>query len=161
MDDLTTDASLREVMACLPTGVTVVAACDEEGEPYGLTVNSFTSVSLDPPLVLVCIGERSSCHDRLVGADSFSVNLLSAEQGDVALRFASEPSQGRFDEVDWFPNMSGDPVLAGTVAWIRCSLSEVLNAGDHSILLGRVESSGLTDQPALVLHRGRMGSTGG
>ncbi len=160
MDDRTTDPSLREVMACLPTGVTVVAACDAEGEPYGLTVNAFTSVSLDPPLVLVCIGHRSSSHDRLVRADSFSINLLSAEQGGVALRFANEPSQGRFDEVDWAPSPSGDPILVGTAAWIHCSLSEVLTAGDHSILIGRVESSGVTDQPALVFHRGRMGSTG-
>jgi len=160
MDDRTSEPLLREVMACLPTGVTVVAACDTDGEPYGLTVSSFTSVSLEPPLVLVCIGHRSSSHDRLVGGDSFSINLLSAEQEAVALRFAREPSQGRFDDVDWAPSPSGAPILAGTTAWIDCCLGEVLTAGDHSILLGRVESSGLTDRPALVFHRGRMGSTG-
>jgi len=161
MDDWTTDPSLRDVMACHPTGVTVVAACDQAGEPYGLTVNSFTSVSLDPPLVLVCIGHESSSHDRLVGASGFAVNVLSAGQGAVAARFASEPSAGRFDDLDWAPSPSGDPVLAETVAWLDCTLDEVLTAGDHSILLGRVESSGLSDQPALVFHRGRMVSIDG
>jgi len=161
MADRTTDASLRAVMACHPTGVTVVAACDEAGKPYGLTVNSFTSVSLDPPLVLVCIGHESSSHDRLVGASGFTVNVLSADQGAVAARFASEPSAGRFDDVDWAPSPYGAPILADTVAWIDCSLDEVLTAGDHSILLGRVESSGLSDQPALVFHRGRMASVDG
>ena len=158
MDDRTTDPSLRDVMACHPTGVTVVAACDHSGRPYGLTVNSFTSVSLHPPLVLVCIARESSSHDRLVVASGFSVNVLSAEQGAVAARFASEPSAGRFEDLDWVPSPSGAPILAESVAWLDCSLDEVLTAGDHSILLGRVESSGLSDQPALVFHRGRMAS---
>ena len=161
MDDRTTDPSLREVMACHPTGVTVVAVCDRAGEPYGLTVSSFTSVSLDPPLVLVCIGHESSSHDRLVEANSFAVNVLSAGQAAVAARFASGPSTGRFDDLDWAPSPSGDPILAETGAWLDCSLDEVLTAGDHSILLGRVESSGLSDQPALVFHRGRMASIDG
>ena len=161
MDDRTTDPSLREVMACHPTGVTVVAVCDQAGEPYGLTVNSFTSVSLDPPLVLVCIGRESSTHDRLVGASGFAINVLSAGQKAVAARFASEPSTGRFDDLEWAPSPSGDPILAEIVAWLDCSLDEVLTAGDHSILLGRVESSGLSDRPALVFHRGRMASIDG
>jgi flavin reductase (DIM6/NTAB) family NADH-FMN oxidoreductase RutF len=144
-------------MACYPTGVTIVAASDQGG-PYGLTVNSFTSVSLDPPLVLVCIGHTSSSHDRLVSADGFSVNLLAADQWEAAVRFATEPSEGRFDAVDWSPGPSGDPILADAVAWLDCELVQVLRGGDHSILLGRVEGAGVTDRAALVFHRGQMSS---
>lgn len=152
-------ASLREVMSAYPTGVTIVAACEESGAPYGLTVNSFTSVSLDPPLVLVCIGHSSTSHERLVASPTFSVNVLSAEQGDVAARFAREPSVGRFEDVDWEPGASGCPVFPGAVASLECAVHEVLSGGDHSILVGRVSRSRLADRPALVFHRGRMSST--
>ena len=158
MDDRATFPSLREVMAAYPTGITVVADRDESGRPYGLTVNSFTSVSLDPPLVLVCIGQASSWHDILVTASGFTVNLLSAGQERVAKRFSRDPSEGRFEDVGWVPSPSGRPVLEGAVAWLDCSLDEVVSGGDHSILIGRVESSGLSDRPSLVFHRGRMTS---
>ena len=161
MDDRSTRPTLREVMAGFPTGVTVVAASDDTGAPYGLTVNSFTSVSLDPPLVLVCIGHSSSSHDRLVEADTFVVNILASNQASTAVRFASEPSEGRFEEVAWSVGPTGDPVLDGTVAWLACTVTEVLTGGDHSILLGKVDGSWTSERPALVFHRGRLTSTGG
>lgn len=161
MDERKAHPSLREVMAYFPTGVTVVAACDEEGGPYGLTVNSFTSVSLDPPLVLVCIGHTATWHDRLVRARGFTVNLLAGDQRAVALRFANEPSEGRFDELEWKPSPTGDPILADAVAWLDCARIQVLEGGDHSILIGRVEASGVTDRPSLVFHRGRLSSIHG
>ena len=161
MDDPTTEPTLRQVMAGFPTGVTVVASSDEQGNPYGLTVNSFTSVSLDPPLVLVCIGQSSASHDRLVSGPGFAVSLLAADQGSVATRFASEPSEGRFDDVAWRPSPRGAPVLDGCVAWLDCDLEEVLQGGDHSILLGRVSATRMEDGPALLFHRGRLGSTDG
>lgn len=154
------DASLREVMSVYPTGVTVVAGSDADGSPYGLTVNSFTSVSLDPPLVLVCIGHTSTSHARLVTAPAFTVNVLAADQEEVAQRFASEPSEGRFQELEWEPAASGAPILAGAAAWLECSRYEVLGGGDHSIVLGRVERSSVTERPALLFHRGRLGPTG-
>lgn len=154
------NASLREVMSSYPTGVTIVAARDTDGEPYGLTVNSFTSLSLDPPLVLVCIGHTSSSHDRLVEASAFSINLLAADQGALAGRFASEPSAGRFDEVAWGEGRSGAPLIHDAMAWLECVPHDVLDGGDHSILVGRVEHSGLTPREALIFHRGRLGSTG-
>ena len=152
-------AALREVMGSYPTGVTIVAGCDEAGEPFGLTVNSFTSVSLDPPLVLVCIGHTSSAHDRLVLGSGFSVNVLSGTQGDIAGRCASEPSEGRFDEVSWRASASGAPILDGVAAWLDCVVHEVLEGGDHSIVLGRVVEASVTDRPALLFYRGRLSST--
>ena len=151
--------SLREVMSSYPTGVTIVAACEESGAPYGLTVNSFTSVSLDPPLVLVCIGHSSSSHERLVASPTFSINVLAATQHEVAGRFAREPSIGRFDDVEWEAGETGCPLLPGAVAALECSMHEVLRGGDHSIIVGRVRRARLADRPALVFHRGRMSST--
>jgi len=152
-------ASLRSVMACFPTGVTVVAARDASGEPIGLTVNSFTSVSLEPPLVLVCIARGSSSHDAIIASQGFTVSVLAASQGDVAYRFAKRPSEGRFDEVNWRAAPSGHPVIEGAAGWLDCAIDEVIAAGDHSIVLGRTRACGAGNDPALVFHRGEMSST--
>lgn len=151
--------SLRTVMASFPTGVTVVAAQTGDGHPIGLTVNSFTSVSLEPPLVLVCISHDSSSHDPIVDAGGFAISVLSAEQRGVAGRFAARPPEGRFAEVEWREAPSGHPIIVGASAWLDCTLQEVLPAGDHSILLARVDATGSEDTPALVFHRGNMSST--
>jgi flavin reductase (DIM6/NTAB) family NADH-FMN oxidoreductase RutF len=159
MDGSGKSASLREVMSSYPTGVTVVTGCDAEGVPYGLTVNSFTSLSLDPPLVLVCIGRGSSCHDRLVSASHFTINVLSAGQSDIAARFSSSPSERRFDDVRWNLSPHGAPVLDEGVAWLDCSVHEVMSGGDHSVLLGTVEGAATSDRPALMFYRGRLRAT--
>lgn len=153
------DPTLRQVMATVPTGVTIVAAREASGAPIGLTVNSFTSVSLEPPLVLVCIGHDSTSHDRLVAAGSFAVNILAADQAEIAMRFATSPSEGRFDDGRWGATPSGDPALEGAVGWLDCALDRVLTAGDHSILVGRVRSARTSGAAALVFHRGRMSAT--
>ncbi|MCG6958015.1 MAG: flavin reductase family protein [Gemmatimonadetes bacterium] len=145
----------RRVMGHFPTGVTVVAARDVDGEPYGLTVNSFASVSLDPPLVLVCIDRRANSHDRLVETGTFTVSVLAANQAHIAARFASTPSRERFKDLPWGISAAGDPVVEDAAAWLECSLRESHEAGDHTILVGRVESVGQRDAEALVFHRGR------
>ena len=148
-------------MARFPTGVTVVAARNAAGEPIGLTVNSFTSVSLDPPLVLICIGHGSSSHDPIIDSKGFAVSVLSADQAQVATRFATRPSEGRFDEVEWRAAPSGHPVIEGAAAWLDCVIDDIVTAGDHSIILARTTALGASDMPALVFHRGEMGSTEG
>lgn len=155
------ELSFRTVMSCFPTGVTVVATRDAGGQPLGLTVNSFTSVSLDPPLVLVCINRHANSHDPLLAGRGFTVSILSGAQADVAARFAKRPSEGRFDGVAWRPAPSGNPVLAGCAAWLDCSVHEVVNAGDHTLILGKAEAAEWTDQPALLFHRGLLGPVGG
>ena len=161
VSDESAELSLRTVMSCFPTGVTVVATRDAEGQPLGLTVNSFTSVSLDPPLVLVCINTNANSHDPLLAAGGFTVSILSGAQADIAARFATHPSEGRFDGVRWTPAPSGSPVLAECAAWLDCSIHEVVSAGDHTIVLGRADAAGWTDQPALLFHRGLLGPVGG
>lgn len=155
------DASaFRQVMGAYPTGVTVVTALDRAGAPVGLTVNSFTSVSLDPPLVLVCIDRGAASHDVLLAAGGFSVNVLAAEQEALAVRFASDPSEGRFDAVAWKAGGTGAPVLEGTVAGLDCTVESVHPGGDHSIVVGRVHALRGGDGPALVFHRGAFGASG-
>jgi flavin reductase (DIM6/NTAB) family NADH-FMN oxidoreductase RutF len=145
-------------MGLFPTGVTVVAARGTGDAPVGLTVNSLTSVSLDPPLVLVCIDREASCHDRLVEAGSFAVSILGTDQIDVARRFAEDPSEVRFDGVAWRPGVTGDPLVESCTAWISCTLESVHRGGDHSILVGRVAASGVGKGEALTFYRGEFGS---
>jgi flavin reductase (DIM6/NTAB) family NADH-FMN oxidoreductase RutF len=154
------ELSFRTVMSCFPTGVTVVATPDARGVPVGLTVNSFTSVSLDPPLVLVCINRHANSHGPLLAAGGFTVSILSAAQADIAARFAAGPSDGRFDAVAWRPAPSGNPLLAGCVAWLDCTVHEVVTAGDHTMVLGRATAAEWTDEPALLFHRGSFGPVG-
>jgi flavin reductase (DIM6/NTAB) family NADH-FMN oxidoreductase RutF len=150
-------AALRAVMACVPTGVTVVGTMDPDGgKPLGLTVSSFTSVALEPPLVLVCIAKASASHDRLIDSGGFAISVLSAAQEDVARRFARPPSEGRFDEFPWWASPSGNPVLEGSTAWVDCAIEETMQSGDHTIIVARATACGATDLPALVHHRGKM-----
>lgn len=147
----------RRVMSHFPTGVTVVAARDGDGEPYGLTVNSFTSVSLDPPLILVCIDHDSSSHDRLLEARTFTVSVLAADQAHIAARFSSTPSAERFRDLVWKGGPTGDPVVEGAAACLACSLRETHTAGDHTIVVGHVEAMDARDVDALVFYRRRYG----
>ena len=147
-------------MACFPTGVTIVSICDQDDVPRGLTVNAFTSVSLNPPLVLVCVECDSRSHDHIIQTDGFVINILSAEQAELAERFARYPSDGRFDGLAWEPAPSGHPVLEGSVAWLDCATKEVISAGDHSIIVGQPNAKGSGTEPALVFHRGTLGSIG-
>ena len=149
-------SALRAVMQCLPQGVTVVGTRDPEGRALGLTVSSFTSVALEPPLVLVCIGRATASHDRLIESGTFAISVLSHAQEDVARRFARPPSEGRFDEFPWTPAPSGNPVLDGSTAWVDCQIEETMWAGDHTIIVARALACGTSDIPALVHHRGRM-----
>lgn len=144
----------RRVMRCFPTGVTVVAVTDASGDPWGLTVSSFTSVSLDPPLVLVCIDRSSDTHDRITEASGFGVSVLATGQAGVASRFAVDPSEGRFDRISWRLGVSGYPVIDGAAAWLQCDLYEVLPGGDHSIILGEVRATSVSREPPMVYHEG-------
>jgi flavin reductase (DIM6/NTAB) family NADH-FMN oxidoreductase RutF len=144
-------------MGVFPTGVTIVATRWADGSPCGLTVNSFTSVSLEPALVLVCIDHGSNTHDRLVESGSFAVSVLSVHQADLAARFALEPSETRFENLSWTEGPTGDPLVQGAAAWLACTLEAVHPGGDHSIMLGRVEELDLGDDDALAFYRGTFG----
>lgn len=131
--------ALRTAFGSFLTGVTVVTANDADGRPLGFTANSFASVSLEPALLLVCLAKRSYNYAALTGAKSFAVNILAEDQEAVSNTFA-RPSDDRFATVGWRTGPHGAPVLDGAAAWFDCAMHEIVDAGDHAILIGRVEA---------------------
>jgi flavin reductase (DIM6/NTAB) family NADH-FMN oxidoreductase RutF len=150
-------ARFRTVLGHVPTSVVVVTGLTAEGEPGGLTIGSFTSVSLDPPLIGFLPGFSSKSWPEIAASGSFCVNVLGADQGELCWRFAKETA-GRFDGVDWTVAPSGSPVLPGVIAWIDCSIERVYEMGDHWFVLGRVEE--LHAEPevadAMIFFKGKV-----
>lgn len=127
----------RQVLGHFPTGVAVVTAIGGDGEPAGMAVGSFTSVSLDPPLVAFLPDRSSTSWPRIEESGSFCVNILGAHQEDVCRTFAVKGGD-KFAGLPWRPAASGSPLLDGVVAWIDCDIETVHEAGDHYIVIGRV-----------------------
>jgi flavin reductase len=150
--------TFRAAMGSFPTGVTVVTVACDDGSMHGMTVNSFSSVSLDPMLVLVCLDETSRGLGLIERAGAFVVNVLSAGQQDVSRRFASRhrpAGSAMFDRVPFEPGVTGCPVLAEATASFDCRLRQLNRAGDHLIVLGEVVA--LVHRPQLeplIFHAG-------
>lgn len=130
--------ALRDAFGAFLTGVTVVTTVNERGEAMGFTANSFASVSLDPPLLLVCLAKTSRNCDVFLDAKGFGVSVLSEAQKDISNTFA-RPVADRFSDVHWHIGPFGSPVFDDVAAWFDCSMHNVVDAGDHFVLLGRVE----------------------
>ena len=145
--------ALRNAFGTFMTGVTVVTAHDEGGAPLGFTANSFTSVSLDPPMVLVCVANTSRNFDALITATGFAVNILAETQIEVSNTFA-RPVDDRFATVSWHKGPNGAPILDDVTAWFDCSMHKTVDAGDHTILIGQVEDFATTAMPGLGYARG-------
>lgn len=144
---------LRRALGAFVTGVTVVSARQDDGQPRGFTANSFTSVSLDPPLVLVCIARTASSYQVFSQTPHFSVSILAAAQKDVSSLFASKAAD-KFAQVAWTSGPTGSPVIAGAAAWFDCRRHDVVDAGDHVILIGRVMGFSGSAAPPLGYCRG-------
>jgi len=129
--------TLRDALGCFATGVTVVTCLDAGGQPVGLTANSFTSVSLDPPLLLVCIAKQAASAGAMIGASHFAVNVLQTGQQPASIRFATR-HEDRFGPNDWSPGEYGAPVLDQSLGVFECAGHAVHDAGDHHMLIGRV-----------------------
>lgn len=129
--------ALRDAFGAFATGVTVVTTVQPDGTPRGFTANSFTSVSLDPPMVLICVAKSALSLPVFLDAPHFAVNVLAEEQTHVSGVFASRDTD-KFEQVDWSAGTAGMPVLEGTLASIVCARDKAVDAGDHVILLGRV-----------------------
>jgi len=145
--------ALRNAFGAFMTGVTVVTTRDADGTPRGFTANSFASVSLDPPLLSACLATSSRSIETFRSAAGFAVTVLAEDQEGVAKTFAA-PVENRFGAVDWAPGPYGGPILAGGAAWFDCSMHAVVEAGDHVILLGRVEAFADTGANGLGYARG-------
>ena len=152
MPDLVASAAFREAMSRWATGVAVVT-CEEAGERVGLTVSSFTAVSLDPPLVLFCIDRRAESLALLGRASGFAVSLLGHEQQETARQMAQRGTD-KFTGVDTLPSTTGHPLIAGALAHLECRTDRLIEAGDHLILLGEVvAAAGHEGAPLLYFHR--------
>lgn len=149
-------AEFRQVLGHFPTGVAVVTAF-AAGVPVGLSVNSFTAVSLEPPLVAFCAARRSGTWASIRPTGSFCVNMLAADQEAVARVFAL-PGADRFATVGWARSPSCAPRIDGALAWIDCDIEAVHPGGDHEICVGRVRTLGVRrEEGPLVFYRGGYG----
>lgn len=127
----------RRACARFATGVAIASVMDSQGIPHGLTVNSFTSVSLDPPLILICLGHEVTSIDIFRMASHFAINILAEDQREISTRFARK-GHDRFDGLEWRRGESGAPLLAGVLAEMECALHRRIPAGDHDILIGEM-----------------------
>lgn len=127
----------RDALGCYPTGVTVVTTMDGNGDARGFTANSFTSVSLNPPLLLVCLAKTAHSHEVFGAARSFAIHVLNEKQRDVSGLFASK-APDKFAQVEWIKGHDNVPLIQGSLAIFQCEAHDRVDAGDHTILIGRV-----------------------
>ncbi|HEV7232821.1 MAG TPA: flavin reductase family protein, partial [Sphingorhabdus sp.] len=147
--------TLRDAMGCFATGVTIVTAHAPDGKPIGLTANSFTSVSLDPPLLLVCIANNAGSAEALRAAESFAVNVLQIGQQPVSNLFAGK-GEDRFAGTRWEVGEYGAPILPSSLGIFECKRDALHEAGDHFLLVGRVEKASFEPRrDPLLYFRGK------
>jgi flavin reductase (DIM6/NTAB) family NADH-FMN oxidoreductase RutF len=147
--------TLRDALGCFATGVTVVTCVDSAGVPWGLTVNSFTSVSLDPPLLLVCLHKMAASAPALTLASHFAINVLQTGQQPASIRFSTR-QEDRFGETPWSRGEAGAPILADSLGVFECERFAVYDGGDHHILVGQVVKASFdASLDPLLYFRGR------
>ena len=159
-----TQAEFRQAMGCFATGITVLTL-DEEGKVHGMTANAFTSVSLEPQLVLVCVDKKARTHAHLHAKQRFGVNVLARDQRAISEYYANparthdsaeEEAGARFERT-----RHGTPVLYGALAYFECHLHSTQDAGDHTIFIAEVEDVVVREGDPLLFHRGQYRAMGG
>jgi len=158
-----TDQTLRKMRGLFASGVTVVTTI-HEGQLRGVTVSAFSSLSLNPPLVLICLANESESKDWIAESGVFAVNILSDEQEFLSERFAARAPivNVRFDGVPYHTAITGSPILADSLAWYDCRVEALHDGGDHTIFIGRVEAAGFgaESKPPLVYFANRYQGLG-
>jgi (E)-2-((N-methylformamido)methylene)succinate hydrolase len=144
---------LRSAFGSFMTGVTIVTTAGVDGQPRGFTANSFTSVSLEPPLLMICIGKSAASMEVFRQARGFAVNILSESQKDTSVLFASKRPD-KFEAANWRAGPFGNPLIEGSAAWFDCARYQVIDAGDHIILMGHIEAFSYSDANPLGYARG-------
>ncbi|HEX2723413.1 MAG TPA: flavin reductase family protein [Gemmatimonadaceae bacterium] len=145
--------AFRSVLGRFATGVTVVTAIGARNRVVGITVTAFSSVSLDPPLVSICIDHSASVHNALSKAESFVVNILSEGQEALARRFA-ETDPNRFEGIGWDRGQTGNAILFDVLGYLECRVVGRHRAGDHDIIIGEVEVAESSEGKPLLYYRG-------
>lgn len=143
----------RSALGRFVSGVTVITTLDKNNRPAGITVSAFSSLSLEPPLILACIEKRASVHAYLSEDTHFAVNILAEDQEHLSRRFSSKDLD-RFDATGYKEGANGSPLLDGALAYIECRVLETYPGGDHTIVVGEVESVSVGDHRPLAYYRG-------
>jgi 3-hydroxy-9,10-secoandrosta-1,3,5(10)-triene-9,17-dione monooxygenase reductase component len=146
-------SELRRVMGHFATGVAIITTRNAEGEPAGLTANALTSVSLDPPLVLVCVDKGADCYACFDESRRFAVNVLSEEQEGLSRKFATKGAD-KFEGVGYRVGEGGCALLDAAVAWLDCRIVQSHDAGDHTIHVAEVTGGDAAERPPLLFFRG-------
>ncbi len=146
-----TPEEFRRACGRFATGVTIATVLDAQGTPHGLTVSSFTSVSLDPPLVLICLGHAVTMIDAFRAARHFGINVLAAGQRELSDKFARK-GYDRFNGLPWISGKTRVPLLPGALAAIECSVEQRVASGDHDILIGRMVRAEVAEGEPLIYY---------
>jgi flavin reductase (DIM6/NTAB) family NADH-FMN oxidoreductase RutF len=144
---------LRRVMGHFATGVTVITTLRKSGDLHGLTANAFTSVSLVPPLVLICVDKKAESYPCFEETRVFTVNLLASDQEAISRRFAVSGGE-KFQGIAYRDGANGAPILEGTLGYIECRVTTAVDGGDHTIYLGEVEQAETHEAKPLLFFRG-------
>ena len=142
----------RSALSRFASGVTVVTARDAAGRFFGITVSAFCSVSLEPPLVLICLENATASRQAVETAGTFVVNVLDSSAADISERFASQLDD-KFDDADFTLNIDGVPILTSSIAVLECRVRNTCDGGDHSIFIGEVEQLSFADGDPLIYFR--------
>ncbi|HLR41720.1 MAG TPA: flavin reductase family protein [Pseudogracilibacillus sp.] len=156
-ENIDTVQLFRDTMANYPTGVSVVTAIDKEKNPFGITVNSFASVSLDPLLILWSIDHNASTYDQFMETEQFVVNILAEEQADVASTFARSDID-RFAQCEWDTSEADLPIITGALASLQCNVFQKVEAGDHIIFIGEIFDIQVEGKEPLLYHNRKLGA---
>ncbi len=160
MDSVITEhesKKLRRTLGCFATGIAVVTTKDEHTPPSGMTINSFSSVSLDPPLILWSLSRDSARLDIFQKAEYFAINILAEDQLNLCQHFSSTKSD-LFTDIAWQPSTHGQPLLEAVVASLECRTWKLYEGGDHIIILGEVLAHQNQDKPPLIFSKGQLTS---
>ncbi len=155
-DNLISSSELRKALGTFATGVTVVTTEAENGEPAGLTVNSFTSVSLSPPLILWCLASGSENLPIFQATDYFAINILASDQRHLSNHFARR-QYNKFNGIAYHKGLGNSPLLDGCVTWIQCKTTKLYEAGDHWIIIGEIVDLNTTMKEGLIFNQSHYG----
>ena len=145
---------LRNVMGHFATGVTVITTRNADGKPFGLTANALSSLSLDPPLILVCIDKGVDCYACFAESKVFAVNFLSEEQEQLSRRFATKGIE-KFEGVAYQPGDCGVPLLEGALGYVECKVVSGYEGGDHTIYVGEIQNAAASGDRPLLFFKGK------
>lgn len=145
---------LRRILGHFATGVTVITTKDKKGTPFGFTANAFTSLSLNPPLVLVCVDKTVKCYSCFDESKLFAVNILAEGQEDISRRFATKGIE-KFAGVKWRKSKNGLALLDGALAYIECKVTRSHEGGDHTIYVGKILKATASGDRPLLFFKGK------